>query len=123
MNKAHLDIKPAIFILYSSARILISYHTQYLYLMGSYGNGNAASGTFVFFHVNLNLLNNRSPISAVVFRRILIVCNDNLYHILDHSYVPKMLILTVIPQGSYYAHSKEAEPEAKLGAVPCPWYH
>lgn len=91
--------------------------------MGSYGNGNAASGTFVFFHVNLNLLNNRGPIPAVTFRLILAVCNDNLCHFLDHFYVPGMPIFTVIPQGSYYAHSKEAEPEAKLGAVPCPWYH
>lgn len=80
--------------------------------MGSYGKNNAASGIFVFFHANLNLLNNRGPTLAVILWLILAVCNDNIYHLLDHSYVPGMLIPTGVPQGSYYAHLKETEPKA-----------
>lgn len=63
MNNTSLDIKSPVFIPLPVNWFHIALNTS----TGSYRKGNAASGTFVFFLENLNLLNNRGPLPAVIF--------------------------------------------------------
>lgn len=80
---------------------MISYHTEYLYVMGSYGKSNAASDIFVFFHEKLKPLASKGPIPSVILWLIFTVGNDSIHCLADDLHVPGTCVLTATPSGGY----------------------